>query len=147
MYFSPSVMGFFCVEVHGDAMPDDVVAISNELYQSLQGWAIQVVDGLPARLPAPPVDPTPALVAAVQTALDDGARSRNYDDIATAITYRGDPNPKFAAEAEVFFAWRSAAWTKAYEILAEVQTGNREFPTIPEALALLPALVLPDSNG
>jgi hypothetical protein len=135
MFFAPSTMGFYCHEVHGDTMPTDKVAISDDLYQSLQGWAIHVVDGLPARKPAEPVDPKPALIAAVQAALDEGARAQGYDSIASAITYRGDPNPKFAAEAEAFFLWRSAVWTKAYELLAA-----GDLPTIEEAIALMPPL-------
>jgi len=135
MYFSPSTMGFYCHEVHGDDMPGDAKAITDDLYQSLQGWAIQVVDGLPARKPAEPVDPTPVLISAIQAELDKGAQAHNYDSIASAITYRGDPNPKFAAEAEAFFLWRSAVWTKAYEVLA---TGD--IPSIPEAIALMPPL-------
>jgi hypothetical protein len=140
MFFSAQTMGFYCVEVHGDNMPPDAVAIPQDLYDSLQGQAIEVVDGLPAVKPPAPVDPVPLLVQAVQAQLDATAQSYGYDDIATAITYRGDKNPRFAAEAEGLFDLRSDAWTTAYAILAEVQSGARPFPTIPEALALLPSL-------
>lgn len=97
----------------------------------------------PALIYQQPIDPVPALTVAVQAALDAGARQRGYDNIATAITYRGDPNPKFAAEAEVYFQWRSDTWTTAYSILADVEAGKRAFPTNEEAIALLPPLVLP----
>ncbi|MBS0427615.1 MAG: hypothetical protein JSR41_10055 [Proteobacteria bacterium] len=79
-----------------------------------------------------------ALTAAVQIVLDAQARSFGYDDIKTAITYRGDPNPKFAAEAEAFFAWRSAVWTQAYQHLALVQAGGAPMPTAEEAIAMMP---------
>jgi hypothetical protein len=81
-------------------------------------------------------------VDSIQSDMDTKARSYGYDNLATAITYRGDPNPKFAAEAEGFFLLRSTTWTTAYSILAEVQGGLRTFPTIAEALALMPALVI-----
>lgn len=93
---------------------------------------------LPEPEPSPepaPIDVMAELLAAVQGQMDLAARSYKYDSIASAITYRGDPNPKFAAEAEAFFLWRSAVWTKAYEVLA---TGD--IPTIPEAIAMMPPL-------
>jgi len=83
------------------------------------------------------------LTDAVQEALDAAARSIGYDDIKTAITYRGDSNPKFAAEAEAFFAWRSAVWTQAYAHLALVQAGQAPMPTAEEAIAMMPVLELP----
>lgn len=98
--------------------------------------------------PAAPLPPSPEqrvqlLTAAVQTAMDAQARALGYDDIKTAITYRGDPNPKFAAEAEAFFTWRSAVWTQAYAHLALVQAGEVPMPTVEEAIAMMPALELP----
>lgn len=80
-----------------------------------------------------------AVTVTIQARMDAAARDRGYDDLKTAITYRGDPNPKFAAEAEAFFVWRSAVWTKAYAVLA---TGA--IPTLPEAIALMPLLELPE---
>lgn len=35
MYYSPSTGGFYSVEVHGDAIPDDSVEISDTAYQGL----------------------------------------------------------------------------------------------------------------
>ena len=64
----------------------------------------------------------------VQAHLDLTARNRNYDNIFTLCGYITDPNPKFQLEAQAAVAWRSAVWTKCYEILAEVQAGTREMP-------------------
>lgn len=83
------------------------------------------------------------LIAAVQRVMDAEARALGYDDLKTAITYRGDPNPKFAAEAEAFFVWRSAVWTQAYAHLAQVQAGEASMPTVEEAIAMTPTLALP----
>jgi hypothetical protein len=44
--------------------------------------------------------------AAIQSHLYATAQVRQYDDILSEITYRNDPNPVFAAEAEALFAWR-----------------------------------------
>ena len=41
-----------------------------------------------------------------------------------------------------FRAWRSAVWAKGYEILAQVQAGERGIPTEVELLAELPELVI-----
>lgn len=72
--------------------------------------------------------------------MDVAARARGYDDLMAAISYRGDKNAKFAEEAEAFFEWRSDTWTTAYAVLADVQAGLRDLPSIDEALALIPPL-------
>lgn len=66
---------------------------------------------------------------AVQAHLDNMARRRNYDSIQTAVTYRDDPNPQYAAEGQALFEWRSAVWTYATEQLTKVKTGERTVPT------------------
>lgn len=94
--------------------------------------------------PAPsPEEMVKALTDAVQAAMDSRAQMVGYDDIKTAITYRGDPNAKFSGEAEAFFSWRSAVWTQAYAHLALVQAGEAPMPTVEEAIAMMPALELP----
>lgn len=80
--------------------------------------------------------------AAVQSHLDAAAQARGYDNILSAVSYRGDTNPKFGAEAEAFFAWRSAVWAHCYAALAACMQGTRPIPTIPELIAELPALAL-----
>ncbi len=91
-----------------------------------------------------PISPVALITLTLQRAMDARAREFGYDDLATAITYRGDPNPKFAAEAEAFFAWRSAVWTQAYALLAQVEQGVASLPTTEEALAMMPELELPE---
>ncbi|MDQ1183593.1 hypothetical protein [Agrobacterium larrymoorei] len=83
---------------------------------------------------------------AIQTHLDATASQRRYDSIHTAISYRDDPNPKFAAEAAALFAWRSAVWTYATDELDKVVAGERAIPTVEEFLAELPQLVWPSST-
>jgi len=52
------------------------------------------------------------------------------------ISYRGDPNPKFANEADSMFVWRSQVWTKANEILGEwLQEMQSNPSTIPPSIS------------
>ncbi len=83
---------------------------------------------------------------AIQTHLDITASQRRYDSIHTAISYRDDPNPIFAAEAATLFAWRSAVWTYATDELDKVVAGQRTIPTVEEFLAELPQLVWPSAG-
>ena len=46
-----------------------------------------------------------------------------------------------------FRAWRSAVWAKGYEILAQVQAGERAIPTEEELIAELPGLVVVYENA
>jgi hypothetical protein len=78
---------------------------------------------------------------AVQKHLDAKAQSKNYDDIVSACSYAGAPNP-FQAEGVKFVEWRGNVWAKCYEVMALVQGGQRTAPTIEELIAELPTLVL-----
>lgn len=79
---------------------------------------------------------------AVQTHLDTKAQERNYDNIVSACSYAGAPNP-FQNEGTAFVQWRGAVWAKCYQVMADVQNGIRPAPTIDGLIAELPALVLP----
>jgi hypothetical protein len=58
MYFSPSARGFYAVEVHGENMPSDAIAITDELYNELSGPILVGEDGFPTPWtpPVPTVD-------------------------------------------------------------------------------------------
>lgn len=75
----------------------------------------------------------------VQLYIDTPARSWGYDDAKTAVTYMGDPNPQFAAEAVAIRDFRSACWVRAWELRDEVEAGARQTPTKEELYAELPA--------
>jgi len=142
MYYSAATRGFYSTEIHGAKMPEDAVAISDTTYKALAGQSVETgPDGYP-RLTVQAPNPVAPLVAGLQAHMDGVARTYGYDDIKTAITYRGDPNPKFAAEAEALFEYRSGVWTTAYAYLARVQAGEVSFPTLAEAIAMMPALTL-----
>lgn len=82
------------------------------------------------------------LTDAVQRVLDNKAQELLYDNCLSVCSYIDTGVPKFDAEGRAFRAWRSAVWAKGYEILAQVQSGEREIPTEAELIAELPELVI-----
>lgn len=84
------------------------------------------------------------VVAATQERLDSFARTRNYDGILSACTYATSNIPKFAAEGQAAVNLRDATWAALYQILEEVQAGQREAPTdFSDIEPLLPPLEWP----
>lgn len=82
------------------------------------------------------------LTNAVQHVLDAKAQELNYDNCLSVCSYIDTGVAKFDAEGRAFRAWRSAVWAKGYEILAQVQAGERAIPSEEELLAELPELVI-----
>ena len=82
------------------------------------------------------------LTDAVQHVLDTKAQELNYDNCLSVCSYIETGVAKFDAEGKAFRAWRSAVWAKGYEILAQVQAGQRGIPTEAELIAELPELVI-----
>jgi len=96
-----------------------------------------------------PVPPTPEqiiseLVQAAQDLLDTVARSRNYDGILSLCSYATSKHIKFGPEGIAGVVWRDAVWAKGYDVMAEVQAGQRGIPTTLEFLALMPLMTWPD---
>lgn len=82
------------------------------------------------------------LTDAVQRVLDAKAQELNYDSCLSVCSYIDTGVARFDAEGRAFRAWRSAVWAKGYEILAQVQAGQRGIPTEAELIAELPQLVI-----
>ena len=82
------------------------------------------------------------LTDAVQHVLDAKAQELLYDSCLSACSYVDTGFPKFDAEGRAFRSWRSAVWSKGYEILAQVQAGQRAIPTEEQLIAELPKLVI-----
>lgn len=115
----------------------------NRDWQEYQAW-------LSAGNTPLPVDPptfqqqVDANVAAIQAEMDRQAKGKGYDDIVSACSYAVQPaGSPFQAEGAAFLAWRSQVWTQAYAKLAQVQAGTAPMPTPEQAVADMPALVLP----
>ena len=150
MFYSKSTGGFYTSEIHGDNIPDDAVEITEAEHAALLEWQSQgkviVADesGRPILQDPPP--PTAEqimsrLEARVQFWLDEQARALGYDDIRSAITYAEEPAvPKFQQEGQAMRRLRSLVWARCYEILNEVQAGQRSIPTEDELIAEMEAL-------
>lgn len=80
------------------------------------------------------------LTEAVQQRLDTVARSLGYDSILSACSYASSSVPQFQAEGQAATAWRDATWAAVAHIFADVASGARVEPTVPELLAELPAV-------
>lgn len=78
----------------------------------------------------------------IQSILDSEARKLGYDNCLSVCSYVDTGVQKFDDEGIAFRTWRSAVWAKGYELLAEVQTGEREIPTEDELVKLLPKLTI-----
>lgn len=128
-----------------DAHPSILfVKIEDNLPVSL-GWGW---DGQSFSPPLASPEPTmeemqAAFVSAIQAHLDAFAQTRNYDGIMSAATYAISTIPKFAAEGQYAVEARDATWSKGYEILGQISTGQRPAPTVEEVIAELPPLAWP----
>ena len=83
------------------------------------------------------------MVDAVQQHMDSTAAQRNYDGIQSAALRAALPNSPFHAEGVAYGEWMDACWARCYQIMAEVEAGQRAQPTADELLAELPELVMP----
>lgn len=78
--------------------------------------------------------------AAIQGVLDSYAVSMQYDSMISMVSYVGDPNPTFDAQATAARSWRSAVWVSANATLSAVQAGTQPMPaSVATFLATLPA--------
>ena len=82
------------------------------------------------------------LTDAVQNVLDSKAQELLYDSCLSVCSYVDTGVAKFDAEGRAFRTWRSAVWAKGYDILAQVQSGQRAIPTEEQLIAELPKLVI-----
>lgn len=84
------------------------------------------------------------VVSAVQSRLDDFARTKGYDGILSACTYATSAVPSFKAEGQYAVNSRDSYWATCYQILGAVQQGLRALPSLEEVIAELPPLQWPD---
>lgn len=83
----------------------------------------------------------------VQIILDTEAQKLGYDNCLSVCSYVDTGVQKFDDEGTAFRKWRSAVWSKGYEILDEILAGKREIPTENELLSELPKLSIDYSNN
>lgn len=80
------------------------------------------------------------LTDAVQGHLDETARLKKYDNIASACSYANSTDAIFRAEGEACVAWRDACWRHCYDTLNDVMAGVRNIPSAAELIGELPTL-------
>lgn len=81
---------------------------------------------------------------AVRQHLDTVVGQRQYDSILSAISYANSTNAQWAAEGTAAKTWRDAAWAKVYEIMVQVQSGQRPIPSVTEVISELPVIQWPN---
>ena len=74
--------------------------------------------------------------------LDAAAKSKRYDSIQSAALRAAFAGP-FHDEGVAFANWMDQCNAIGYQIMAEIESGQRVAPTIDEYIAMLPDLVLP----
>jgi nitrite reductase/ring-hydroxylating ferredoxin subunit len=142
------IVGFYDDDIH-PSIPEASIAITDEQWQDCiahQGkWQVAAGELTLAPAVAPTVEQLIAAnTAAVQKELDRRAQEKGYDNIVSACSYAAqEAGAPFQAEGAAFLQWRSAVWTQAYAVLAEVQAGNAPMPSPAEAVAMMPILSLP----
>jgi len=117
------------------ASPNDSEERGRDLYARASAGAV-----------APYVPALPTIEdyqAAIQSLVDSAAVSRRYDDGNSLAGYVASTIPAWAAEAQVFVAWRDAVWAHAYTELDKVMNGQRPQPGVADFLAELPPIVWP----
>jgi hypothetical protein len=145
-FFSGSTGGFYIASIHLQ-MPEDVVPVPKADYERLmkeQDEGKRIIPGqggYPVAEQRP--EPTDAEIIAVQTSfiqqyVDDAAKAWGYDSAMSAVTYVGDPEPRFNAEGLAIRAFRSACWVSADAIKAAVIRGEMMTPSREELIAMLP---------
>jgi hypothetical protein len=112
-------------------VPDDV---GNAHRQLIAQWE---ADGnvIPAYVGTPPTIDDYRF--AIQTVVDQVAQSRLYDSGNSLASYANSTNPRWAAEAQAFIAWRDSVWAFAYDELARVEAGQRPQPSIEQIVSEL----------
>jgi len=87
---------------------------------------------------------TQSCVVLIQNLLDSTAKSRNYYDAASCISYATSSNLIWQSEAKCFIAWRDNVWNTAYTIYTTLSGNDEPMPTVEEVIAELPAIVWPN---
>ena len=101
---------------------------------------------LTPRLKASPPLTEADFSAAIEGLFEETSRSLGYVSADRLATYVSSTIAKWREEAVAFVAWRDLVLVKAYEILAAVQSGQRQAPSVSAFLAELPAVSWPQSS-
>ena len=109
---------------------DDEIIIESDKKISMSAW---LDDNNNIVIEKAETDKTYKYKSAIQDWLDSKAREHGYDNIISACSYAGYTNP-FQDEAKRFIKWRGSVWETAYQIMQDVENGDREPPATPQDL-------------
>lgn len=86
------------------------------------------------------------IVNMVQTIIDETAKQKRYDDGLSCVSYVGDPDEEFNADAVAFKAWRGCCWRTCYNILNSVKAGTVAPEDVTDAYVIerLPVMEWPE---
>lgn len=100
-----------------------------------EGCTLELVESY---TPQPTIaDLTENVRVALQSAIDEKAKSFGFSDGNALMLYAGKDNP-FRALADVFFLWEANVWAEAGAYKAEVIAGTKPMLTPDEAVAMMP---------
>lgn len=107
-------------------LPSDAVKVTDEEAESIENPPLTLQQNIKL------------FEAGIQAHLDVSAQEQGYDNILTACSYVGAPNP-FEEESKTFVAWRGNVWAYCYGELQKVIAGTRPMPTLSDIISELPA--------
>ncbi len=85
-----------------------------------------------------------SIMAEIENVLDSFARTKGYNSIHSAASYKGSSVASFNTEGTYCFDMRDQYWSIASSILADVDAGNRSMPyDYAEIASEFPALTWP----
>jgi len=84
--------------------------------------------------------------AAIDQYMNDFAKTREYDSMASAASYCDDEDPQFQMEGKYCKDMRSKIYRLSANIRDAVKAGKRPMPTPDEVVAELPVLVWPEQK-
>lgn len=92
---------------------------------------------------APPPPTVEQYQAAIQSLVNETARSQKFNDGVTLASYAASTIAPWAAQAAAFISWRDKVWQYSYSEMAKVRAGERETPSVDAFLLELPEIVWP----
>lgn len=167
LYYSKTTGGFYDSAIHGDSMPPDVQAITDEEHAALmlgQSAGKEIAADATGRpvlqdRPAPTPDQVAAAMsAAAQERLDTFAATRRYDNVNSASKYLtltdeqiaampADDQPtvtRYRTECRYLVGATAQTWAAMERIQGQVQAGTRPMPaSFADVEPELPALEWP----
>jgi len=105
-------------------------------------WTLEAIPADPVDPPSPPLtleQRAAVLLAGVDAHLNAAARAKGYDNILSAAVRAALPGSPFHAEGVAFGTWMDQVYAACYQLMAAVQAGNAEEPTLEQLIAMLPA--------